>query len=52
VGALEAKKSPLFSGWPLERCEWITDEDSKLNPQLENIVRHKNFQSWKQDFTI
>jgi hypothetical protein len=30
--ALKAKKSPLLLGWPLERCEWSTDEDSKLYP--------------------
>jgi hypothetical protein len=38
VGALEAKKSPLFSGWPLERCGWSTQEDSKLDSQLETVV--------------
>jgi hypothetical protein len=38
VGALEAKKLYMFSGWSLERCELFAIEDRKSNSQLENSL--------------
>jgi hypothetical protein len=38
VGALEAKKLFMFSGWTMERCELSDETDSCLDQQLENSL--------------